>query len=59
MCHQVTCKLCAKPTWAGCGSHIEYALAGVPKGQRCQGHTAEEIAQYRAGSGIFKRLFGR
>lgn len=29
MCRKVTCKLCGKPTWAGCGKHIEQALAGV------------------------------
>lgn len=29
MCHKVTCTKCGKPTWAGCGRHIETALAGV------------------------------
>ena len=27
---------CNKPTWAGCGQHIETALAGVPEAERCQ-----------------------
>ncbi len=36
MCHRVQCKRCGKPTWAGCGRHIEQALAGVPREQRCQ-----------------------
>lgn len=27
---------CNKPTWAGCGQHIESALAGVPQAERCQ-----------------------
>ena len=35
MCQKTTCKQCAKPTWKGCGNHIEQALAGVPKNQRC------------------------
>ena len=35
MCQQVTCNQCGKPTWAGCGEHIEEALAGVPADQRC------------------------
>ncbi len=26
MCHRVTCSICSKPTWAGCGMHIESAL---------------------------------
>lgn len=36
MCHRTTCKTCKKPTWAGCGMHVEQALAGVPKSERCQ-----------------------
>ncbi len=36
MCMRVKCDKCGKPTWAGCGAHIEQTLAGVPKDQRCQ-----------------------
>ncbi len=36
MCHRVKCERCGKPTWAGCGAHVEQALEGVPKDQRCQ-----------------------
>jgi hypothetical protein len=35
MCSQVQCQQCGKPTWAGCGQHIEQALANVPKSERC------------------------
>ena len=35
MCHQITCATCHKPTWEGCGEHIEYALKGVPPNERC------------------------
>lgn len=35
MCQKVTCAQCGKPTWKGCGEHIEEALAGVPVSQRC------------------------
>ncbi len=35
MCARVTCHHCKKPTWAGCGGHIEEALAGVPEADRC------------------------
>ncbi len=41
MCHRVTCRKCGKATWAGCGNHIEQALAGVPQSERCQGHAKE------------------
>jgi hypothetical protein len=35
MCQRVSCKRCGKPTWVGCGRHIEQALRGVPPDQRC------------------------
>jgi hypothetical protein len=35
MCQQVKCPRCGKPTWTGCGRHIEQALAGVPPEKRC------------------------
>lgn len=35
MCSPVKCDACAKTTWAGCGLHIEEALAGVPNDDRC------------------------
>ena len=35
MCYQVQCKSCHKPTWSGCGLHIEAALRGVPEADRC------------------------
>lgn len=36
MCQRIQCSTCGKPSWAGCGQHIEQALAGVPADQRCQ-----------------------
>lgn len=35
MCYQITCYRCNKPTWDGCGFHVEEALAGVPENARC------------------------
>ncbi len=35
MCHRITCATCHKPTWSGCGQHVEQALAGVAKADRC------------------------
>lgn len=35
MCSRVTCPDCGKPTWQGCGQHIEDALYGVPEAERC------------------------
>lgn len=35
MCQKISCPHCGKPTWTGCGKHIEEALKGVPSDQRC------------------------
>jgi len=36
MCMRVKCSACGKPTFAGCGAHVEQVLAGVPKAERCR-----------------------
>jgi hypothetical protein len=36
MCQRVTCKSCGKPTYAGCGRHIEAVLGDVPPDARCR-----------------------
>lgn len=36
MCRRVSCDRCGKPTFAGCGAHIEQVLGDVPKDQRCK-----------------------
>jgi hypothetical protein len=36
MCRKVTCKKCGKPSWAGCGAHVEQVLGSVPKADRCR-----------------------
>jgi len=53
MCSQVTCRKCGKPTWTGCGQHIEQALKGIPKSKRCQGHQNDPKQP-----GFFAKLFG-
>jgi hypothetical protein len=35
MCARITCDHCGKPTWAGCGQHVDEALAGVAQADRC------------------------
>ncbi|EQC38395.1 hypothetical protein SDRG_04106 [Saprolegnia diclina VS20] len=41
MCSRTTCGVCQKPTWSGCGMHIESALRGVDEADRC--------AEYKTG----------
>lgn len=36
MCRRVTCDRCGKPTFAGCGQHVEQVLGDVPKTERCK-----------------------
>lgn len=60
MCSQVKCATCGKPTWSGCGRHIEQALAGVPPEARCR---CRETRDEAGGSGAEaappnRRLFG-
>ncbi|MEZ4393325.1 MAG: hypothetical protein R3A48_19745 [Polyangiales bacterium] len=40
MCQRVKCPQCLKPTYAGCGAHIEQVLGDVPKAQRCECRSA-------------------
>ena len=57
MCRRAVCKKCGKATWRGCGNHIEQALAGVPKNQRCS--CAQDSTTPNTGGGFFARLRGR
>jgi hypothetical protein len=54
MCSKVICKSCKKPTWSGCGEHVEEALAGIPISERCAGHPKEQTKP-----GFMAKLFGR
>ena len=36
MCQRVDCPKCGRPTYAGCGRHIEQVLGNVPVAARCK-----------------------
>lgn len=36
MCRRVQCTTCGKPTFAGCGAHVEQVLRDVPTADRCR-----------------------
>ncbi len=42
MCRRITCPTCGKPSYAGCGMHIEAVLGDVPKNERCKCREAAE-----------------
>lgn len=57
MCRAVTCAVCGKTTWAGCGQHIDQVRRTVPADRWCPGHDAAAAVAPR--SGLLNRLFGR
>ena len=57
MCGKTTCRNCGKATWSGCGNHIEQALAGVSKSQRCV--CDENSSAPSSGEDFFARFRGR
>ena len=36
MCRRVDCTKCGRPTYTGCGAHVEQVLADVPTADRCR-----------------------
>lgn len=51
MCRPVTCKICSKTTWAGCGEHVDQVKASVPADQWCPGHESSGDADASGSSG--------
>ncbi|MBE1494049.1 hypothetical protein H4696_001149 [Amycolatopsis lexingtonensis] len=35
MCQRIVCSKCGKPSYQGCGNHVEQVLGDVPAAQRC------------------------
>ena len=46
MCKRVECAECGKPSFKGCGLHVEQVLGDVPRADRCRCH--EEAEERRA-----------
>lgn len=59
MCRAVTCRKCGKPTWAGCGAHVEQVLGHVPTAQRCLCRDAAAAGTSSGFAGTLRRLFHR
>jgi hypothetical protein len=63
MCRRVECAECEKPTFAGCGMHVEQVLGDVPKAERCTCHERGSSAKTTEKTGsaeasILRRFFG-
>jgi hypothetical protein len=58
MCQRVKCSSCGKPTYAGCGAHVEQVLADVPKEDRCKCRDKTKTGASEGDrGGLFQRLF--
>ncbi|MBK8259214.1 MAG: hypothetical protein IPK82_41975 [Polyangiaceae bacterium] len=47
MCRRITCPQCGKPSFSGCGAHVEQVLRDVPVNERCR--CAEEHSRQTSG----------
>jgi hypothetical protein len=56
MCKRATCPSCGKPTFVGCGRHVEQVLGDVPVDQRCQ--CEETKREQHPFASLVSRLFG-
>ncbi|MCP4807351.1 MAG: hypothetical protein GY913_32495 [Proteobacteria bacterium] len=58
MCARTTCRACGKPTWTGCGAHVEAVLGDVPKAERCACTAEQKAAAKPSLSKMLGSLFG-
>lgn len=61
MCRRVTCPDCGRPTFAGCGQHIEQVLGDVPPAERCRCRDEAREGAPKEGPPLswIGRIFGR
>lgn len=63
MCRRVDCRKCGKPSWAGCGAHVEQVLGNIPPADRCrcretQGKKSQSADRQPAARSWLSRLLG-
>jgi hypothetical protein len=56
MCQKITCGTCDKPSWSGCGAHVEQILGDVAVEDRCACSAADQTTKR---GGFLSRLLGR
>jgi hypothetical protein len=49
MCRRIECSKCGRPTYAGCGLHVEQVLGDVPPSDRCRCREEEGEADPQTG----------
>ena len=55
MCQRITCATCGRPSFRGCGRHVESVLGDVPPAARCR-CTATKAEAPASGPGIIARM---
>lgn len=61
MCYREQCKECGRPSYGGCGMHVEQVLGNVPPEHRCQCREQSDQERPDGSSptrGILRKLFG-
>jgi hypothetical protein len=62
MCRRVECSKCGRPTFAGCGAHVEQVLRDVAPDDRCRCREAAKPGESEERSGArswLRGLFGK
>ncbi|MFO0615567.1 MAG: hypothetical protein U0414_23440 [Polyangiaceae bacterium] len=54
MCRRITCPECKRPSFAGCGAHVEQVLGDVAPADRCRCHEKPKAAEPRRSEGAEK-----
>jgi hypothetical protein len=44
MCRRIQCESCGKPSYAGCGRHVEDVLRSVAQEERCACRSAQGVS---------------
>ena len=56
MCRRVECRDCGRPTFAGCGQHIEQVLGDIPPDERCHCREAQRVRPPAEAKSLLQRL---
>ena len=51
MCRRVSCSKCGRPTYSGCGAHVEQVLGDVKPADRCLCRETKEAKHNEGGAG--------
>ena len=59
MCRRIDCRSCGRPSFAGCGAHIEQVLGDVPPDARCKCRETGASKGGSGGGGWLGKLLGK